>query len=204
MVKTAPYRIETPRLVIRCYAPDDAQRLKECMDSSLPELQERMPWALADPQPVEEKVQLLRGMRAQFDTDADYVMGIFDQAGTRQLGGTGLHPRDSAALAIGYYIRTDSTGQGLARESTGVLVDVGLRVMGADRIEIMVEPDNTPSLAIPRGLGFVEEGLLRGRCEWPGRAPRDVIMFSMFPDTWDPERASSYRAFDAQGRLIQP
>ena len=40
-----PYRIETERLVIRCWNPADAPLLKEAIDSSLEELQAWMPWA---------------------------------------------------------------------------------------------------------------------------------------------------------------
>lgn len=201
-MRTAPYRIETDRLVVRCYEPSDAPALKACVDSSLTELQRWMPWALDDPQPLAQKVELLRGMRAKFDTDTDYIMGIFAPDGSRQYGGTGLHPREAGALAIGYFIASDAAGQGLARESTAALVDVGLRLMGAERIEILVEPDNTRSLAIPRRLGLLEEGLLRGRCEWPDRPARDVIAFSAFPDTWDPGQAPRYRAYDASGQLL--
>ncbi len=204
-MRTPPYRIETQRLVIRCYEPRDAPAMKDCVDSSLPELQSRLPWALDDPQTVDEKVELLRGMRSKFDSDADYIMGVFTPDDSRQLGGTGLHPRiETGAFEIGYFVRSDSAGQGVAKESTGVLVDVGLRRCGASRIEINVEPDNERSLAIPRSLGFVEEALLRGRCPWPDRPPRDVVVFSMFPDTWDPERAVDYRAFDSMGRDFPP
>lgn len=177
--------------------------MKACIDASLPELQARMPWALDDPQTIDDKIELLRGMRSKFDGDTDYTMGVFTPDGSRQLGGTGLHPRiEPGAFEIGYFVRSDSAGQGLAKEVTGVLVDVGLRHCGASRIEINVEPDNERSLAIPRSLGFLEEGLLRGRCHWPDRPARDVVVFSMFPDTWDPDRTAGYKAFDALGRAI--
>lgn len=199
-----PYRIEGERFVLRCYSPMDAPLLKECVDSSIPELQERMPWALAEPQTLDEKVELLRGMRAKYDTDVDYIMGIFAPGEDRQLGGTGLHPRGEVnSFEIGYFVRNDSTGLGLARDTTAVLVDVGLRLAGACRIEINVEPDNDRSLAIPRRLGFIEEGLLRGRCGgWPDQPPRDVVVFSMFAEDWDSASAPDYRAFDAAGRPV--
>ena len=37
----APYRIETGRLVLRCYEPDDAPLLKEAVDASIEHL---LPW----------------------------------------------------------------------------------------------------------------------------------------------------------------
>jgi|688.fasta_scaffold1724391_2 hypothetical protein len=41
LVKT--YRIETERLVLRCYQPSDTPVLKKSLDDSLPEL---LPWTL--------------------------------------------------------------------------------------------------------------------------------------------------------------
>ncbi|MFN8125744.1 MAG: GNAT family protein [Candidatus Nanopelagicales bacterium] len=85
-----------------------------------------------------------------------------------------------------------------------MLTDVAVRLCGADRVQILVEPDNEASLRIPRRLGFVEEGLLRGRSVWPDSPNRDVICFSMFPKMWDPGRADPYRAFDAAGERLRP
>ena len=55
-----------------------------------------------------------------------------------------------------------------------MLTRVGFELCGLERIDIQVEPQNERSLAIPRKLGFTQEGVLRRRLE-PGRrraAPR--------------------------------
>ena len=212
-MRTPPYRIETERVVIRCYDPADAPLLKECVDSSLPELQARMPWALDDPQSVAEKVELLRGLRSRFDADTDYALGVFTLDGSRQLGGTGLHRRGTPdSLEIGYFVRTDSIGRGLATHVVGTLTDVGLRHCGARRIQIDVEADNSASLAIPRKLGYLEEGVLRGRAAWPDQEPRDIVTFSLLATEYPivaGERSPAgrpaglaYRAYDAAGRQL--
>ncbi|MFN8125743.1 MAG: GNAT family N-acetyltransferase [Candidatus Nanopelagicales bacterium] len=120
-MRTAPYRIEVADLVIRCYSPTDADALKECVDASLPELQARMPWALADPQTRREKIELLRGMRSRFDADTDYVMGIFDGDESRLLGGTGFKLADveEGAVEIGYFVRTDAARRGSPADRPG-------------------------------------------------------------------------------------
>src|SRR5262249_27870811 len=53
----APYRIETERLVIRCYEPGDAALMKDAIDSSLEHLRAWMPWAEAEPQTLAEKAE---------------------------------------------------------------------------------------------------------------------------------------------------
>ena len=69
----APYRIETERLVIRCYDTRDAPLLKEAIDSSLEHLRAWMDWASREPQTLEEKVELLNHFRSEFDAGESFV-----------------------------------------------------------------------------------------------------------------------------------
>ena len=201
----APYRIETERLVIRCYEPHDASILKEAIDSSLEHLRPWMPWAHQEPQTLEEKTELLRRFRADFDSGENFTCGIFGADETDVLGGTGLHPRvGPGGLEIGYWIRASATRQGIASEASAALTRAGFEVCGADRIEIRIEPSNRASFGIPRKLGFAEEATLRRRL--PGRQGgplRDVTIFTLFREDFDPSIAPGIRAFDAGGaRLI--
>jgi RimJ/RimL family protein N-acetyltransferase len=200
----APYRIETERLVIRCYEPGDAPALKEAIDSSLGHLQPWMPWALDEPQTLEQKQELVEFFRADFEAGRNFTYGIFAGYETELLGGTGLHPRvGPGGLEIGYWVRASATRQGIVTESSAALTRVGLEVCGADRIEIRIEPRNQASAGVPRKLGFVEEATLRRRL--PGREGgrlRDVTIFTMFRENLDPSTAPGIRAFDALGGRV--
>ena len=201
----APYRIETERLVIRCYDPRDAAPLKEAIDSSLDHLRPWMPWAEHEPQTLEEKTALLRGFRSAFDAGENFTYGIFSADESELVGGSGLHPRiDPGGLEIGYFIRAGATRQGFVTESTAAVTRVGFEICEADRIEIHVEPRNMASAGVPRKLGFLEEATLRRRLPGRGDGPlRDVTIFTMFREDFDPRLASDIRAFDARGeRLI--
>jgi RimJ/RimL family protein N-acetyltransferase len=204
---TPPYRIETERLVIRCYDPEDAPLLKEAVDSSFDHLRPWMPWMRFEPQSLDQKVDLLRMFRGQFDRDENYVYGVFAPDDSRLLGGSGLHPRsDDDSLEIGYWVRADAARQGIATEVTAVLTRVGIELAGLKRIDIRVDPTNVRSLRIPRALGFVEEATLRRRLEpyEEGGERRDVVVFTMLADevARSPCAAYAYRAFDAIGREI--
>jgi RimJ/RimL family protein N-acetyltransferase len=61
------YRIETERLVLRCYNPPDAQMIADSVSESLEHLKPWMPWAHNEPEPVELKVERLKRFRAEFD-----------------------------------------------------------------------------------------------------------------------------------------
>jgi RimJ/RimL family protein N-acetyltransferase len=200
----APYRIETERLVIRCYEPRDAPLAKDAIDSSLEHLRAWMPWVEHEPQTLEEKTDLLKAFRAQFDASENFVMGIFSADETEQVGGSGLHPRvEPGGLEIGYFIRASATRQGFVTESTAALTRVGFEICEADRIEIRIDPENEASKGIPRKLGYTEEATLRRRL--PGRAGgplRDVTIFTLFREDFDQALAPSVRAFDARGEQI--
>jgi RimJ/RimL family protein N-acetyltransferase len=202
--RPAPYRIETERLVVRCYEPRDAPLLKEAIDSSLEHLQPWMPWALDEPQTLEQKIELVEAFRSSFHAGENFTYGIFDADGRALLGGTGLHPRvGPGGLEIGYWVRASATRRGIVTESTAALTRVGIELCEADRIEIRIEPRNEASFGVPRKLGFVEEATLRRRL--PGREGgplRDVTIFTMFREDFDPSIAPGIRAFEARGKRL--
>jgi RimJ/RimL family protein N-acetyltransferase len=209
-VATAPYRIETDRLVIRCYDPArDVRLLKDAVDSSIEHLLPWMPWAKNEPQTFEEKVSLLRAFRAGFDADENYAYGIYTRDESRQLGGCGLHARGGpASLEIGYFIRADALRQGYATEVTAVLARVAIEICGVERVDVQIDPENERSLGVPRKLGFTLEGTLRRRLppKQEGGARRDDMLFTLVREELadSPCAAYGYAAYDVTGQSLGP
>lgn len=207
MAPTPPYRLETERLVIRCWEPRDAGLLKEAVDESLEHLRPWMPWAHHEPQSLEEKIELLRGFRGAFDLGTNFVYGIFSRDESSVVGGTGLHERTGeGGIEIGYWIRASATGSGFGTETAAVLTQAAFRWCDVDRVEIKVDPENAASLAIPRRLGYVEEATLRRR-QMPivdGAERRDFVIFSMLVEelAGSPASAFGFAAYDAAGRPL--
>ena len=132
---------------------------------------------------------------------------MFERDESRALGGSGLHPRGGdGSLEIGYWIRADSIGKGLATEIAAVLTRVGFEHFGLDRVDLSCDPENERSAKIPRKLGFVEEGTLRRRLppKTDGGPRRDQLMFSLLAEELaaSPCVAFEYVAFDALGREL--
>ena len=136
-ISNPAYRIETARLLVRCYEPADATLLAESVTESIEHLKPWMPWAHAEPEPFEVKAERVKRFRGMFDLQQDYVYGIFNKDETRLVGGTGLHTRlGNEQLEIGYWIHKDFINQGLVTESTAALVKVAFEVIHVHRIEI--------------------------------------------------------------------
>lgn len=204
---TPPYRIESERLVIRCWEPEDPPGLKDAIDSSLEHLRPWMPWVRDEPRTLDQQIDLLRYFRGNFDLDTDYVYGVFDADESRVLGGSGLHTRGGdGSLEIGYWIRTDAVGQGFATELTAVLTRAGIELVGLERVDIQIDPGNEVSQKVPQKLGFSLEGRLRRRL--PPRVAdesrRDALLFTMVREelAGSPCLAYDYSAFDALSREL--
>ena len=198
------YRIRTPRLVLRCWEPADAPALMEAKNVSKEHLLPWMPWAQHEPSDPETNLALIRAWRAQFDTDQDYVYGIFDRKDATVLGGTGLHERAGKnAREIGYWVRVEAVNRGIATETAAALTKVGFEIIGLDRMEIHCDMRNARSAAIPRKLGYVHDGNLRRRSITVG-APADSMIWTMFCDEYpnSPAALVEVEAFDILGQKI--
>jgi RimJ/RimL family protein N-acetyltransferase len=200
------YEIFTQRLVIRCYQPQDAPRLKEAIDASLEHLRPWMPWAQHEPEDLQKKIDRIRVWRGYFDLGQDFIYGIFDKAQTRLLGGTGLHTRAGEdAREIGYWIHADFINQGLATEASAALTRVAFEIDQVQRVEIHCDPQNVRSASVPRKLGYTLEGTLRQRSgPFSGGSFVDSMIWSLLKDEYpaSPSAQAEIQAFDAIGRQI--
>lgn len=199
------YKIETERLIIRCYEPTDAPKMQEAIANSLDHLLPWMPWAKNEPESLEEKVNRLRLFRGQFDLGQDYVFGIFNKSETELIGSTGLHTKvGKNAREIGYWINVKFIRQGFAFEAVNALTKVGFEIEQLSRIEIRCAPDNIKSQKIPKKLGYELEAILKNRAEEISGDFRDVMIWTMFKSDYEisPIRKIDLKVYDIMGRAI--
>ena len=200
------YRVETARLVLRCWRPDDAALLGQAVTESLDHLRPWMPFAANEPIDLPARVELLRTFRGKFDLGEDFIYAIFDRGESRVLGSTGLHLRSGPTTReIGYWIHADHVGQGLATEAAGALTRVAIEIDGVARVEIRCDPANAASARVPAKLGFRHEATLRRILTGSDGSPRDAMIWALLPDEYpaSPAAAIELAAFDAAGgRLL--
>jgi RimJ/RimL family protein N-acetyltransferase len=199
------YRIQTARLVIRCWEPKDAVLLKQAVDESIDHLLPWMSWVRQEPESLQVKIERLRTARGKFDLGQDFGFGIFSPEENSVLGAAGLHTRaGEGAREIGYWIHRDRINCGLATETAAALTKVAFVVDGVDRVEIHCDPQNIRSAAIPRKLGFTLEATLRRRLPQGDGNLRDTMIWSIFKADFpaSPAAGAGIQAWDAAGRRI--
>jgi RimJ/RimL family protein N-acetyltransferase len=207
MTDTIPnpaYRIETKRMVIRCYHPSDAKLLEQSVMESLEHLKPWMVWAHNEPVSLEARTKAVQSFRGKFDLGENYIYGIFNADETRLLGGTGLHPRiGENQFEIGYWIHKDFINQGLVTESTAALTKVAFEICRVHRVEIHCDPANLASAAVPRKLGYTHEGTLRQKTRFLDRWSDSMVwglLESEYPTS--PAAEAEVKVFGASGERL--
>ncbi|MCL5271275.1 MAG: GNAT family N-acetyltransferase [bacterium] len=207
-VNTSPvYRIQTSRLILRCYNPSDAPLLIASATESKDHLLPWMPWAAEYPIRLEKAVERMRLYRGNFDHGKDFVYGVFSPDEKQLIGGTGLHTRHGMNVReIGYWIHKDFVRQGLATELAAALTKVAFIHDKVERVEIHCDSRNTASAGVPRNLGFTHEAILRRRSPAiMGGPPGDTMIWTMLPEEFSatPCAAAEIEAYDAIGQRIE-
>lgn len=100
--------------------------------------------------------------------------------GTCKLGALSFRHRRAE---VGFLLRRDRWGQGLAADALAVLFGFCFGRLALHRLEADVDPSNTRSLRLLEKLGFQREGRLRERWQTQGD-PRDAIFLGLLRPDW--------------------
>jgi len=196
------YRFETERLVLRPWKPQEVHVLIELVRISMDRLKPWFPWAQTVPS-VNHQMAWIRKVRAFYDTDVDYVLGMFLQDGT-PIGGAGIHLRQGPGAAeFGYWIATPWEGKGLVTESTAGLTRVALTVLGYERGVIRCDSINHRSSAIPIRLGYRKIGRAMERGS-PDDIEREIDTYELLASELasSPSASAGVSAWDGAGRRM--
>lgn len=134
-MKQRPHSIETPRLLIRRREADDAEGLKEAIDSSLDHLRRWMPRAHHEPESLELKRDRFADQCAECLAGEQLHLGIFSSEGTRVLGSVSIRNDSAARIAnFGDWLRADETRRGYPGDGESFSGEpAGERVPGGPR-----------------------------------------------------------------------
>ena len=162
----------TDRVVtLRPWRESDAAAIVECVDGE-PEIAR---WLDRVPQPysLEDACASIAGMGEQ-------SFAITDAETGRVLGSIGFGPLEDGVGEIGYWVRGDVRGRGVATRALVLVSRWALGLEGVARVQLRADVENAPSRRVAERAGFQLEGVLRS-AHWNARLGRrqDWALYSL-------------------------
>ena len=170
-------------LALHPVSADDATELFAAIDRNRARLRRWLPW-IADHYACHDALRFLEQSIQRNEEGTALTMVIRSEG--KICGAVGLHTIDypNRATSIGYWIAEEYERYGIVTRACRALVNAGFQDYGLHRIEIRCATENHRSAAIPKRLGFVEEGVMR-QAEWLYDHWVDLTVFSAIVNEWE-------------------
>ncbi|MGH3321435.1 MAG: GNAT family N-acetyltransferase [Streptosporangiaceae bacterium] len=184
------YPIETARLTLRPFSPDDLDDLYAY--HSRPDVTRYLYWGPRDRAQVAEVLdRKTRQCVLEEEGHALSLVAVWREVG-RVVGEVELHwlSGEHRQGEIGFVFNPDYHGRGLATEAAGIMLRLGFEDLGLHRIIGRCDAENHPSARLLERLGmrreahFVHNEIFRG--EWS-----EEFAYAMLEDEWKARRAAA-------------
>jgi ribosomal-protein-serine acetyltransferase len=156
-----PHEIQTERLILRSARAGDGLALRDAIGVSLTEF---YPWLSfsAELSDLEALERVSRLGETAFLEDEFYIWRVWEPDGLL-VGSVDLHSFNRAvpSCEIGFWLRTDRTGQGFAQEFVAAAIEIAHKTLNVERIEACCDVRNERSWRLVERLGFAFEGIAR-------------------------------------------
>lgn len=155
--------LETDRLVLQRFSRKDATTLDDAIKSSLPELNQWLPWARMDYTPSDTHAFIRESIQAWKEDRAwDYSIRL-QSAHKRHIGNISFWTVSKLGkiAEIGYWIRSDETSRGVCTEAVDLLLAEAFNSLGYHKVVLRIAVGNDASDRVAEKLGFTREGVLR-------------------------------------------
>jgi ribosomal-protein-alanine N-acetyltransferase len=173
--------VRGPSLRLRYFVPDDAPALFELARD--PEVTQFFSWGPY--QDESEPREFIERNARQRESGERLELAIVRED-DRPIGLTGFTdfaPRDRRAT-VGTWFGREHWGSGANRESKALVLSLGFRHLGLQRVTALASPDNPRSLRALERIGFYTEGVLKSWHLHGGR-PRDVAILRLLRDRFE-------------------
>ncbi|NJC99024.1 MAG: GNAT family N-acetyltransferase [Anaerolineales bacterium] len=184
-------KLETERLILREFVPDDWERVLEYQSNPL--YLRYYEWTASDRTP--ESVQEFVGWFLDNQKEAPrlkFQMAVTLKSKELLIGNCGVRMDkvDAVEAEIGYELDPEYWNHGYATESARAIVDFGFSRFGVHRIWANCVADNTGSAHVLEKLGMKLEGCLREKEFYKGKW-WDTLLYGILVDEWK-EHNQSY------------
>lgn len=151
------YRIEVrDGLIMREIDVHEYKTIHKLVTENKAYLSEFLPWAAFDTEPV-DYIETLEAWQKGNGETAMMTLGVYHENHLVGLCGFNTINRMNRSTEIGYWLAESHTGKGIMTDCVTKVVEYGYNILGLNRISIIVDVENAPSIKIPERLGFVRE-----------------------------------------------
>ena len=171
-----------PGMELRPVTVADAPALMSVIDRNRTRLSEWLLWATPEYSEADLRAFLVKRENEHLAREALTTTIWCDGV---LAGSIAMHQIDwlRRNTSIGYWLDLRHKGRGVATQACRALVTEAFSAYGLHRVEIRCAARNERSAAIPRRLGFREEGVLREAEPLHGKFV-DLRLFSMLASEW--------------------
>ncbi len=173
-----PFHIVTDRLVIRPWEAHDEPGFRQmAADPDMVRYTSvRRPWS-------DERIADFFARQRRHLAARGFCFGaLFDRASDRVAGLCGFQPSGADEVEIGWWVRKDLWGRGLATAAGAAALGHAWDVLGLDRVIAVAYAANLPSIRIMEKLGFHlerrEAGGEPGPAE-PGGEDDEIVVYAI-------------------------
>lgn len=169
--------IETERLILRAWTPDDAAEMFEYAKSPL--VGPAAGWK------PHESIEETKEYLAQTMQDDD-TWAIVAKDQNRVIGSVGLHKtKVDSVREIGYVMHPDFWGNGYMKEAVLGVLRFAFEELCLIAVRVRHNPNNTRSRGVIQGVGFQYEGTLRRSHQNFDGTVKDACSYSMTREEWE-------------------
>ena len=162
----------------------DAERLFTITDQSRKYLREWLPWV--DQTKTIKDSQAFIQLNSQMYLDrTGLTAGIFYKNELVGVAGFNRIDWENKIGYIGYWLASDYQNRGIMTRVVHALIDYAFHHYDLNRIDIRTATENKKSQAIPKRLGFTNEGTIR-QAEWLYDHFVDHFVYGLLKNEWNP------------------
>jgi ribosomal-protein-serine acetyltransferase len=137
---------------LRPWGADDTEALAQIAEHSVEAFKLWLPGAWKD---LEDPQRFVDHVATAFEDGSGFFYAILD--GGLPVGQCSLHPQADGTAEVGYWVRTDHTGRGIATRSVVALTRAAFDT-SAQELIIHCDEGNTRSAGVARRAGFTHVG----------------------------------------------
>ncbi len=181
-------RLETPRLILRAFTPEDIPVAYRnwCAD---PDVTRYLRWPAHASEDVTRYV--ITDWISAYPKPDHYQWAMELKELGEVVGSISVVESDerTAKIHIGYCVGKAWWGKGYTTEALGALVDFFFDKVGAGRIESLHDPHNPASGRVMSKCGLQPEAVLR-KADWNNQGIVDACMHAILREEWEAARAA--------------